>query len=110
MNARILSLVSHYTTAFGAVFMLGTGTSLALNLLTDPGFESGTPTTGNTFLGWTVGESQNVAFSQDYAHSGVWSMKVSVPGNFYFAGAWEFVSNAVPGTAYTLNGWGLTPT
>jgi len=75
------------------------------NLLSDPGFESGTPV-ADAVGGWAT--VVDASFSQAYAHSGAWSME-----NNYVAGGFHGVSvqevAATPGANYSLTGWGFTP-
>lgn len=74
----------------------------AQNLLTDPGFESGGVSSAwSTFNG--------AAFSQNYAHSGSWSMDDNGLGGFGVPGSFQTLST-VAGDAYDLTGFGLTPT
>jgi len=71
-------------------------TSQAQNLLVDPGFETQT--------GWTL--FSGAQYSQNFAHSGTWSMFDSavnnVPGSFE-----QFAAS--PGQQYDLTGFALTP-
>lgn len=75
------------------------------NLLSDPGFESGTPVAG-AIGGWAT--VVDAAFSQTYHHSGAWSME-----NYYEPSGFHGVSvqavAATPGAGYTLTGLGFTP-
>jgi hypothetical protein len=96
--------------AAAMVFTVSATTTQALNILSDPGFEAGSPPAdGNTFDGWSIWSSV-FTFSQDYARSGLWSMKCAAgPDPFFFGGCLEFTA-AVPGTSYNLSGWGFSPT
>ncbi len=75
------------------------------NLLSDPGFESGTPVP-SAIGGWAT--VVDAAFSQNYAHSGAWSME-----NYYVSGGFHGVSvqeaAVTPGAGYALGGWAFTP-
>jgi hypothetical protein len=75
------------------------------NLLSDPGFESGTPLPG-MIGGWAM--VVDAAFSQAYHRSGAWSME-----NYYNPAGFHGVSlqavAATPGADYTLAGWAFTP-
>jgi hypothetical protein len=74
----------------------------AQNLLTDPGFESGgVASPWNTFNG--------AAFSQNFAHSGTWSMEDNGAGGFGVPGSFQILPSA-GGNAYDFTGFGLTPT
>jgi hypothetical protein len=75
------------------------------NLLSDPGFESGTLVSNGVNGWWTVVDA---VFSQNYSRSGLWSM------NCYYApsqvhGVSVQAVTATPGLTYTLSGWGFTP-
>jgi hypothetical protein len=73
----------------------------AQNLLTDPGFESGgVASSWSTFNGG--------AFSQDFAHSGTWSMNDNGHGGFGVPGSFQILPSAA-GNAYDFTGFGLTP-
>jgi hypothetical protein len=100
-NAEIISLLALLT---------GTGlsasASLGQNLLSDPGFESGTPAPSGVG-GWAT--PLDASFSQNYAHSGQWSMECYYdPANVHGLSVQSL--SAVPGADYTLTGFGLTPT
>lgn len=75
------------------------------NLLSDPGFESGTPVPG-AFGGWETPLA--AAFSQTHHRSGAWSME-----NYYDPAHFQGISaqkvTVTPGTDYTLTGWAFTP-
>ncbi len=75
------------------------------NLLSDPGFESGTPVPG-AVGGWAT--VVDASFSRTFAHSGQWSMDC-----YYSASGFHGVSvqslTAVPGAQYSLTGWAYTP-
>ncbi len=75
----------------------------AQNLLTDPGFESGAPATP----GWST--FNGATFSQDFAHSGSWSMLNNGGGNFSVPGAFETFATTA-GSEYDMTGFALTPT
>jgi hypothetical protein len=81
-------------------------TQAAPNLLFDPGFESGTPAAGG-IGGWSP--FNGGAFSMTYAHSGVWSMKNAGGGGYSVPGSFQKLA-ALPGEAFTLTGYGFTPT
>jgi hypothetical protein len=82
---------------------LGTITAPAAGLLSDSGFESGTPVPSG-IGGWGI--FNGAAFSQVVAHNGLWSMadftpSGNVPGSFQFLAA-------TPGSQWDLTGFGLT--
>jgi hypothetical protein len=105
MSANTWFRPGHYVIATAAALALTTATSQALNLLTDPGFESGTPLS-SAMGGWaTVVDS---AFSQTYDHSGLWSMDCYYDSADSHGVSVQGVA-ATPGTQYTLTGWGYTP-
>jgi hypothetical protein len=83
-----------------STFAFSTLNSHAQNLLVDPGFELQTPPSAG---GWI---SFGGFFSEDFAHSGNWSMLdvafFSVPGTYE-----QFP--AAPGQKWDLTGYGLTP-
>lgn len=72
--------------------------------LADSGFESGAFSPNSTTPVWadTFG---GPVFSQDVAHSGVWSMKFAGADNIRIGQTFT----VVPGATYTLSAWGLTP-
>jgi hypothetical protein len=77
------------------------------NLLADPGFESGM-FAASPYVGW--GPVNAAAISQDYAHSGLWSLKDaydSIGIGPVVAGT-QIVA-ASPGLTYSLSAWALTP-
>jgi hypothetical protein len=100
---RSLTRSSALVAAFAAAALLLTPTAAMANLLTDPGFESGTPVPSGVG-GW---EPFNGAeFSTEQAFNGAYSMKLiannSVPGAFQ-------TLPATPGEAFTLTGYALAP-
>lgn len=73
-----------------------------VNLLYDPGFESGS--FGN---GW-YGEYSGSQYSQDYVLTGEWSMKLTAPPSGTCV---IYQVPLVPGAGeYRITGWGFTPT
>jgi hypothetical protein len=90
-----------------AVILLFSATRLSQgqNLLADPGFESGVFSAG----GWSP--LSGAAFSHDYSHDGVWSLKDACGTNgigAVVAGIQEVPG--VPALTYALSGWALIPT
>lgn len=75
----------------------------ALNLLTDPSFESGT-VVPSAMGGWNA--FGGTGFSQDYAHSGTFSMKTTSDADI--SGAIQGVPATV-GATYMLTGWAYLP-
>jgi hypothetical protein len=75
------------------------------NLLADPGFESGTIVSSGSG-GWNA--LNGSGFSQDYAHSGSWSMKAAYDGIYSHSFSAQGISS-VPGSLYTLTGWAYLP-
>jgi len=79
----------------------------AMNLLTDPGFENGTTST-NSIGGWFL--YNNATFSQDYSHTGAWSVKVACDDQDY---SWrDDAIQSVPatnGVACWVSGWVYVP-
>ncbi len=77
------------------------------NLLGDPGFESGTFLPNSSGLGgWS--QLASAAFSQDYAHSGSWSLKDAYDGSSFVIGGVQLVP-VTPQASYAVSGWGFTP-
>ena len=74
------------------------------NLLADPSFESGTPVPSGPG-GWAT---IRATFSQDYAHSGQWSLASPYNSAYLNAPAVQSVS-ANPGQTYTASVWVFTP-
>jgi len=74
------------------------------NLLSDPGFESGTPVPSG-MGGWEV---LNGATFLNPAHSGTWSLRAPCPATPGTATALQYVPATV-GTDYQLSAWYYTP-
>lgn len=75
------------------------------NLLSDPGFESGTPVAGGNG-GWTP--VVDATFSQTYSHSGAWSMETYYDPSWILGVSDQGVA-VTPGADYMLTGWAFTP-
>jgi hypothetical protein len=75
------------------------------NLLSDPGFESGTPVPSG-MGGWQV---VNGALFSNPAHSGTWSLRAPCPASPSAASALQYVPATV-GSDYQLSAWYYTPT
>lgn len=76
------------------------------NRLSDPGFESGSFLNNSGLGGWSPVNSG--AFSQDYAHSGSWSLKDAYDGSSFVIAAFQLV-RVTPQVTYAVSGWGFTP-
>jgi hypothetical protein len=88
--------------AFGVAAALAlTSSAQAQNLLSDPGFESGTPGSGTG--NWGV--FNGAAFSTAQAHTGTYSMLDSGPGGYTVPGSVQFLSSSA-GLTYDLTGYG----
>lgn len=98
-NTRSSALVA----AFAAAALLLTPTAAVANLLTDPGFESGTPVPSG-IGGW--GPFNGAEFSTEQAFTGTYSMKLL--GNNSVPGAFQALP-ASPGEVFTLTGYALAP-
>jgi hypothetical protein len=106
---KMLSHFHYHPLALSLLLFLG---NLALspgapNLLTDPGFESGS-FAANPNLGW--GPVNAAAISHDYVHTGLWSLKDHYDTN----GIGPVVAGtqivpAVAGATYALSSWAFTP-
>lgn len=88
-----------------AALALSIAPTYGQNLLSDPGFESGTPV-GSGVGGWST--FNGAAFSQNYARSGTWSMLDNGPSVYTVPGSYEKLA-ATPGLSFTLSGFGFTP-
>ncbi len=97
-------LIINSTVCAAALIAIGNSTSQAQNLLSDPGFESGTPVSSGVG-GWQV--FGNGAFSTAEAYTGVYSMLLSGPGGYTVPGSVQFLASA-PGLEYDLTGYGYT--
>ena len=75
------------------------------NLLSDPGFESGTSVPSSMGGWWAY---LHATFSQTYQHSGAWSMETYYSGNGFQGFSVQKVA-ATPGVTYSLTGWAFTP-
>ena|ERR1051326_4792761 len=91
-----------------AVFALAMATTSSANLLTDPGAENGTTAPNpnpTSAAGWSF--FNGAVFSTDFALGGTQSIKEvtqnNVPGAFQ-----QFAASA--GQAWTMSGFGMTPT
>lgn len=94
-----------------AIFALALpSVSNASNILVDPGAELQT-STPNPATGYGQGWAlfNGAAFSNDFAHSGTFSIKDAGNGNFQVPGDYQQFA-ASPGQAWTMTGFALTPT
>jgi PEP-CTERM motif len=99
---KTTQLIIGATACAAAVLVLGNSNAHAQNLLSDPGFESGT-VVPNGSGGWdTFGDS---SFSTVEAMTGVYSMFESGSGNYSVPGCVQFLASA-PGLEYNLSGYG----
>jgi hypothetical protein len=76
------------------------------NLLSDPGFESGTVVPSG-MGGWAT--FNGAAFSTAYARTGAYSMVDSGPGGYHVPGSFQY-DPATPGVSYLLTGYAFIPT
>jgi hypothetical protein len=95
------------TTIVGAllvsgIFIFGTLSSDAQNILIDPGFENQTPPSDGGWIFFTGG----TVFSTDYADTGNWSLFDSAIDTV--AGSFEQFA-AAPGSQWDMTGYCLTP-
>lgn len=102
MSIQVFLLTSFV--AFCAAFPAGAVVYFPPNLLADPGFESGTVVPGATG-GWNT---IRATFSQDYAHSGQWSLRSPYVPTSFNAPALQYIG-AVPGQQYRVSTWAFTP-
>ena len=86
-----------------ALLAIGNSTLQAQNLLSDPGFESGTPVPSGVG-GWQT--FNGAVFSTAEAYTGVYSMLLSGPGGYTVPGSVEFFASS-PGAEYDLTGYGF---
>jgi len=86
------------------LFLGGVRSSQAQNLLADPGFESGVFSPNS----WSAVNA--AAFSHDYSHGGVWSLKDAYDSNGIgpVVGGTQVVPG-FPGLTYSLSAWALIP-
>jgi hypothetical protein len=86
------------------LFLGGVRSSQAQNLLADPGFESGVFSASS----WSAVNA--AAFSHDYSHGGVWSLKDPYDSNGIgpVVGGTQIVPGS-PGLTYSLSAWALIP-
>jgi hypothetical protein len=102
--------IRHFSCLAGLVVFLISlcvgGFTHAQNLLTDPGFESGT-FVSNPIDGWA--ELSGAALSHDYTHSGSWSLKTAYNSSATIVMGRQTVP-AMSGSTYAISGWGFTPT
>ncbi|MGH7989100.1 MAG: PEP-CTERM sorting domain-containing protein [Limisphaerales bacterium] len=94
------------TVCAAAMLVFGSSTIQAQNLLTDPGFESGTAVSGG-IGGWTP--FNGAAFSTNYALGGSYSMDDTGGGGYTVPGSYQYIA-ATAGDSYLLTGWGYIPT
>jgi hypothetical protein len=85
-----------------ALVVVGNSTLQAQNLLTDPGFESGTEVPSGVG-GWQT--FNGAVFSTAVARTGTYSMLNGGPGGYTVPGAVEFLSSSA-GLEYDLSGYG----
>jgi hypothetical protein len=83
-----------------------TFTAQGQNLLSDPGFESGTVVPSG-MGGWATFNGAH--FSTAFADTGSFSMDNAGGGNFSVPGAFQYVA-AQPGVSYLLTGFAFVPT
>ena len=87
---------------------------LATNLLTNPGFETGTGTSPRTITGWSVAGTLDLKasdgnwFSNIPPHGGTSLAQGSVNGSTSDAHLYQRVSGTVPGRRYTFSAWVTT--
>jgi PEP-CTERM motif len=79
-----------------------TGSNAQANLLSDPGFESGTPVPSGVG-GWGI--FNGAAFSTAQANTGIYSMLDSGPGGYTVPGSYQFLPSSA-GLSYYLTGYG----
>lgn len=85
-----------------AALALSVSTTQAQNLLSDPGFESGTPDPSGVG-GWGV--FGGAAFSTAQANTGIYSMLDTGPGGYTVPGSYQFLPSSA-GLSYNLTGYG----
>jgi hypothetical protein len=101
---KALSRPPHLIELLAVILLLSEmRSSHAQNLLADPGFESGVFSAG----GWSPLNA--AAFSHDYSHDGVWSLKDAYDSNGPVVAGTQTV-HGIPGATYSLSGWAMTPT
>jgi PEP-CTERM motif len=88
------------------MLVFGSSAARAQNLLSDPGFESGTAVAGG-IGGWTT--YNGAAFSTTFANSGTYSMRDSGGGGYSVPGSYQYDA-ATAGATYLLTGWAYAPT
>src|SRR5215469_114863 len=102
-----LTLLIAAAASFVCYESCGLAASPPPNLLSDPGFESGSFLPNSSALGgWS--QLASAAFSQDYAHSGSWSLKDPYDGTSTVIAGLQLVPVS-PQVSYAVSGWGFTP-